>query len=545
MVVINNDKIPKYLGLSGHALVTSQTLLIGLPSFVLFGYNQSGMGGALSLPEFGKYFPMLSTLNKEGSAKSQASTLQGVFVSTFSLGALLGAAFCSFFGDHLGRKKTILLGAILVLIGEILECSAFNIGQLCTGRTILGVGIGILNVSVPTWQSECSKPKNRGKHVALDGAFISLGYLLTNWISFGFYMGNHSQATWRVPIAIGAIFNFPLIFAIIKLPESPRWLIMKGRVGEAQKVLASINEREIEDDIILQEIENIEIVNSQSTQADGNFKELFKMGEDKLLMRFLMCMALQCLQQMSGGNLISVYSTTLYEESLEMSGELSRILASCTMTFKFLCGFIAFFTVDRYGRRLLLTISGSGMALCMLFLAVTTSQPDNFSANIASVFFIFAFNFFIPIGFLGINWLYVTEISPTKYRTYISSILSANNWIWNFVVTMITPVAIQSIAYRYYIIYAVIGALIPIMVLTFFPETLGLELEAIDVIFKKSSSPWTVVKTAKKERKTLLSSDLSQTKELRSQLQPKPYSEQHSFVHCDKGEKSVETISIV
>lgn len=503
------------------------------------------MGGALSLPEFGKYFPMLCTLNKEGSAKSQASTLQGVFVSTFSLGALLGAAFCSFFGDHLGRKKTILLGAILVLIGEILECSSFNVGQLCTGRTILGVGIGILNVTVPTWQSKCSKPRNRGKHVALDGAFISLGYLLTNWISFGFYMGSHSQATWRVPIAIGAIFNFPLIFAIIKLPESPRWLIMKGRVGEAQKVLASINEREIEDDIILQEIENIEIVNSQSTQADGNFKELFKMGEDKLLMRFLMCMALQCLQQMSGGNLISVYSTTLYEESLEMSGELSRILASCTMTFKFLCGFIAFFTVDRYGRSLLLTISGSGMALCMLFLAVTTSQPDNFSANIASIFFIFAFNFFIPIGFLGINWLYVTEISPTKYRTYISSILSANNWIWNFVVTTITPVAIQSIAYRYYIIYAVIGALIPIMVLTFFPETLGLELEAIDVIFKKSSSPWTVLKTAKKERKTLLSSDLSQTKELRSQLQPKPYSEQHSFVHCGKGEKGVETISIV
>lgn len=545
MVNVYDDNIPKYLGLSGNALITSQTLLVGLPSFILFGYNQAGMGGALSLPEFGKYFPMLSTLDKEGSAKSQASTLQGVFVSTFSLGALLGAVFCSFFGDRLGRKKTILLGALLVLVGEILECSAFSVGQLCTGRTILGIGIGMLNVTVPSWQSECSKPKNRGKHVALDGAFISLGYLLTNWISFGFYMGNHSQATWRVPIAIGAIFNFPLIFAIIKLPESPRWLIMKGRINEAREILASINGTNIEDDIILQEIENIEISNCQSAKTDAKFIDLFKMGEEKLLMRFLMCMSLQCLQQMSGSNLISVYSTTLYQESLGMSGKLSRILSSCTLTFKFFCGFIAFFTVDRYGRRLLLTISGSGMALCMLFLAVTTSQPDNFSANIASVFFIFAFNFFIPIGFLGINWLYVTEISPTKYRTYISAILSANNWIWNFVVTMITPIAIQSIAYRYYIIYAVIGAVIPIMVLNFFPETLGLELEAIDLIFKKSSSPWTVVKTAKEERNTLLSHDLSQTKELRSQLLPKIYSEHKEYIKSDKEEKSVDSVSVV
>lgn len=504
------DNHTTYLGLSGEALSVAQTLLIGLPSFILFGYNQAGLGNALSLPVFGKHFPMLSKIGKEGSELSNASTLQGVVVSTFSLGALVGAILCNFFGDKVGRKKAIYFGALLTFIGQALECSAFHISQLCIGRTVIGMGIGALNITVPAWQSECSNPENRGKHVALDGAFISLGYTLTNWIGLAFYVTHkESEVSWRIPVAIGVLFNLPLISSIF-LPESPRWLITKGRLDEAKEIISAFQKVDVDHEKVLEEVEIIADSYRSSLTSSGSMRELFKMGEQKILMRFLMAMALQCLQQMSGGNLISVYSTTLYQENLGMSGTLSRILSGCTLTFKFFCGFIAFFTVDRFGRRPLIAASGTGMACCMMFLAISTSQKHNSHANIASVFFIFAFNFFIPIGFLGLNWLYVVEISPTRFRNQIAAFSSANNWIWNFVVTMITPIAIQSIDYRYYIIYAVIGFLIPFMVYFFFPETAGLTLEAIDLVFIKANSPFDVVATAKRERKFLLNGDQTQ-----------------------------------
>ncbi|KAL1845009.1 hypothetical protein VTK73DRAFT_1345 [Phialemonium thermophilum] len=155
------------------------------------------------------------------------------------------------------------------------------------------------------------------------------------------------------------------------------------------------------------------------------------MGEDRLLYRFGLCVLLQFYQQMSGGNLISVYSTVIFQQGLGLSGQLSRILSGACLTWKFLACFVSFFTIDRFGRRLALMVSGTGMACCMLGLAVSTSfPPSNFAAQVVSVLFVFLFNFFIPIGFLGANFLYATEVAPLRLRVAMSSISTANHWMW-------------------------------------------------------------------------------------------------------------------
>ncbi|KAG6368306.1 hypothetical protein INS49_002511 [Diaporthe citri] len=104
------------------------------------------------------------------------------------------------------------------------------------------------------------------------------------------------------------------------------------------------------------------------------------------------------------------------------------------------------------------------------------------------VLFVFLFNFFIPIGFLGANFLYCTEIAPLGLRVAMSSISTANHWLWNFVVTMITPVAISTIGYQYHIVFTIIGFCIPVSVYFLYPETMGLRLEDIDLIFRESPS---------------------------------------------------------
>lgn len=142
-----------FLGLRGNALATAQTLLVVLPSFVLFGYNQSNLGGLVSLPDWTDHFPEIDTKHYTGAVKSQHATLQGVVIATFTLGAMVGCLSCSYTADKFGRRMVIFAAAWLALIGMVLECSAFQLAQLVVGRTVLGAGVGMLSGTVPTWYS--------------------------------------------------------------------------------------------------------------------------------------------------------------------------------------------------------------------------------------------------------------------------------------------------------------------------------------------------------------------------------------------------------
>lgn len=124
------------------------------------------------------------------------------------LGALVGALSCIAFGDRLGRRKTIFLGAIIVIIGQLLQASSYGIIQFTLGRVILGLGIGQLSAMVPVFQAECSAAKDRGRHVVVDGICMTLGFVLVNWIDFGFRKTS-GDMQWRVPLALS--FLFPLV----------------------------------------------------------------------------------------------------------------------------------------------------------------------------------------------------------------------------------------------------------------------------------------------------------------------------------------------
>lgn len=229
-----------FLGMTGKALSIAQIALVVAPSFILFGYNQSGLGSLLTEENWSHTFPLIDTIHFKGATKSHHATLQGVIVATFVLGALVGALSCSYTGDRLGRRWIIFLGALCTLIGEAIECSAFGLAQLIVGRVIIGLGIGQLSATVPVWQSECSSAKNRGKHVVLDGMFISFGYTLESWIDFGFFTLKTGSVTWRPPIAIALLFSLIVLGSIWFFPESPRWLLRKNRGQEARDNLAAL-----------------------------------------------------------------------------------------------------------------------------------------------------------------------------------------------------------------------------------------------------------------------------------------------------------------
>lgn len=266
----------------------------------------------------------------------------------------------------------------------------------------------------------------------LSGLFIALGYVLQAWINLGFFQIKTGSLSWRLPIAVPGLVSMMLMGTVWMFPESPRWLVAQGRLSEARHNLAMMAGTSVEhEDSVTRELSAIELSLEKSTGNGTKLSEMLTMGDDKLLYRFMLCIALQFFQQMTGGNLISVYSTVIFQDGLGLDSQTSRILSGGTLTWKFLSCFVAFLTIDRYGRRPLLMASGAGMALCMMALAIATSFPQSSqSAQIASVFFVFLFNFFIPIGFLGANFLYCTEVAPTHLRVKMASISTANHWLW-------------------------------------------------------------------------------------------------------------------
>ena len=355
--------------------------------------------------------------------KSEHSTKQGAVVASFTIGALFGALSCSWVGDWLGRRKVIFIGALCTLIGEILQCTSFQLAQFVVGRFILGWGVGQLSATVPVWQSECSSSANRGKHVVLDGCFISLGYLLEAWINLGFFEQDNLPLQWRIPLAIPTVISLLPMAVVFTIPESPRWLVAKGRVEDARKSLSDFKGVDLHHHDVAAEISGIELALEETKGSAVKLSQIFTNGKDRLFYRFSLCIFLQFLQQMCGSNLISTYSTIIFQQGLGLDGEISRILSGGALTWKFLSCFVAFFTIDRFGRRKLFMFSGVGMASCMLALAVASSYPKtDKAAQIASALFVFLFNFFIPIGFLGANFLYCTEVAPTRLRVPMAGI---------------------------------------------------------------------------------------------------------------------------
>lgn len=137
-----------------------------------------------------------------------------------------------------------------------------------------------------------------------------------------------------------------------------------------------------------------------------------------------------------------------------MSLEMSRLIAACNGTEYFLASWIAVFTIEKFGRRQLMLFGAAGMSISMVILAVCASLDTN-GAKVTVVVFLFIFNTFFAIGWLGMTWLYPAEVVPLKIRAPANALATSSNWIFNFMVVMITPVAFDNIGYQTYIIFAV------------------------------------------------------------------------------------------
>lgn len=434
------------------------------------------MSGIISAEDFNNYFPQT-----KGD-----SVWQAFVTAIYEVGCLIGAIFQLNFGDKTGRRRAIMAGAVIMIIGVVIQVTAFDgshaTAQFIIGRTVTGVGNGINTSTIPTYQAECSKSTNRGLLICIEGGTIAIGTLIAYWIDYGASYGPPAL-TWRFPIAFQIVFGIFIIVGMLYLPESPRWLITKERHEEATTVLASLRGLTREDDEIKTQAGIIVDSIRASGAAGGNtpYRALLTGGKTQHFRRMLLGVSSQFFQQIGGCNAVIYYFPLLFENSVGTTHNLSLLLGGVNMIVYSIFATTSWFVIERVGRRKLFLIGSFGQcgSMILTFGCLAGDAPKG-----AAVGF-FTFIAFFGATWLPLPWLYPAEINPIKTRAKANAVSTCSNWLWNFTVVMFTPPFTAASSWGCYLFFAIINGLFIPTVYFFYPETAGRSLEEIDLIFAK------------------------------------------------------------
>ncbi|OBT52266.1 hypothetical protein VE04_08223 [Pseudogymnoascus sp. 24MN13] len=475
-----------YMGLSGRKLNIAISV-VATNGFLLFGFDQGVMSGIITDPVFNDYFP----------ATKDNSTVQGITTGIYEIGCLLGAVFILIFGEWLGRRRACITGGWVMILGVIIQVASMTgsmpFVQFMVGRTITGVGNGINTSTIPTYQAECSKSSNRGLLICIEGATIAFGTMIAYWINYGSQFSDNESVHWRWPIAFQIVFGLFLSVVMVFLPESPRWLLSRERYEEGESVLASLHGK----DTHHPEVQAQKAVILDSIRAAGkgaSFSSLFTGGKSQHTRRMLVGSSAQLFQQIGGCNAVIYYLPVLLEESLGQTRNISLVVAAVNATCYAAFSTTSWFLIERVGRRALFLWGTVGQCLAMVITFATLipsgiknqdTTPEAKQAAKGGVFGLFLFIIVFGATWLPLPWLYPAEVNPIKTRGKANAISTCTNWLFNFVVVMVTPIMVSNIGWATYLVFAIINACFLPVIFFFYPETQGRSLEEIDIIFAK------------------------------------------------------------
>ncbi|KZT59979.1 hexose transporter [Calocera cornea HHB12733] len=437
------------------------------------GFDGALVNGLQILPEWQNYFnhPTGSTLGLLGAIQN--------------IGSLGSIPVAPLWNDYFGRRKTVMLGGAMMLTGAALQAGAKNVNWFIGGRALLGFGGGFNNNADPLMVIELCFPSHRAPIAGSYNSIVNIGSIVAAATTFGtYYMAG--QWSWRLPLLIQVIPTSIQWSLIMFGPESPRWLMGKGKETEALRVLAKYHGNGDEHDpLVLYEFEEIKnaIVQERAQKRFG-WTHLF--NSKGMRRRSFTMMALAVCGQWSGNSMVSYYLNQVLN-TVGLTDKPSQLGINVGLSvWNFFCGFTAGFNADRFGRRRLFLISISGMLLmftCVTICSAQYVQAHSVVAGKLTVLFIFLFTGFYAIGWASVLLLYVTEIVPFSLRSKGHSLFAITQASMQVFNQYVNPIAFASIGWKYYIVFDCFIVCIGLFVYFFVPETKGHTLEETALMF--------------------------------------------------------------
>ncbi|VUC30246.1 unnamed protein product [Clonostachys rosea] len=453
-------------------------LLVPLLSVYSQGFDGSMMNGLQSVSNWREYFGTPS-----------GATL-GIFNAAYPLGGVIGVFFISPVADNYGRKVAIGAGAGLCCAGAAIQAGAVNLPMFVISRVVIGAASVLVGGVGAPLITEIAHPEHRSTATALFLTFYSLGAITAAWCTFGTFRIDGS-ASWRIPSALQALPSVIQLITIWFVPESPRWLVSKGRKEEALAMLTKYHgEGDAGDPVVLFEYHEITTaLEAEEEMAQhtyfGALKEFVTNPGNRRRLAVMVWAAI-C-SQMSGNAFVSYYLAPILS-SVGLTSDLNQTLVNATMQMVSWFSAMYFATFpEKFGRRVLFL--WSLVFMWLIDIAITAGsamfQKDqtNQAAGYAVVALLYLFSPAYNLGFNGNLGLYIPEILPFRLRTRGLAIFYFTQFGFMILSTFAVPVGLENIKWRLYPIFVAWVMVEFVGVYLLFPETKGPSLEDIAIIF--------------------------------------------------------------
>ncbi|KAM7200976.1 Sugar transporter domain containing protein [Rhypophila sp. PSN 637] len=464
-------------GLTGKSLIYFTSVFVSLGVF-LFGYDQGVMSGIITYNSPGSQCAFGISANsrfRDAEARTMVAILEvGAFISSLLVGRI---------GDIIGRRKTILYGSMIFLVGGALQTAAKTMTMMMVGRFIAGLGVGMLSTIVPVYQSEISPPHNRGKLACIEFSGNIVGYATSVWVDYfcGFIEGNLS---WRLPLLMQCVMGALLGLGSLIIVESPRWLLDNDHDEEGIVVIANLyGGGDIKNPRAKDEFREIKLdVLLQRQEGERSYSQMFQ----RYGKRVFIAMSAQALAQLNGINVISYYAPLVFEQA-GWKGHDAILMTGFNSITYLLATIPPWYIVDRWGRRPILLSGALAMVISLTAISYFIYADLPSTPNLV-VILVMIYNAAFGYSWGPIPWLYPPEILPLKIRSKGASLSTATNWAFNFLVGEMTPILQEVIGWKLYLIHAFFCAVSFVVVYYAYPETSGVRLEDMDALFGDSTA---------------------------------------------------------
>ena len=418
---------------------------------------------------------------------------QGWYVGCALVGSIIGVLFAGILSDKLGRKLTMVISAILFSASALGCALCTDFTQLVVYRIIGGVGIGVVSIVSPLYISEVSVAQYRGRLVSLYQLAVTVGFLGAYLVNYQLLAWSESGALLGVPLlnkifitevwrgmlgmeTLPAILFFIIIFFI---PESPRWLIVRGQERKAINILERIYNSITEATNQLKETQSV-----LTAETSSEWSLLMKPG---ILKAVIIGVCIAILGQFMGVNAVLYYGPSIFENAGLSGGDslFYQVLVGLVNT---LTTILALVIIDKVGRKKLVYYGVSGMVVSLILIGLYFLFGD--SLNVSSLFLLVFFLFYVfccAVSICAVVFVLLSEMYPTKVRGLAMSIAGFALWIGTYLIGQLTPWMLQNLTPAgTFFLFAVMCVPYMLIVWKLVPETTGKSLEEIERYWTRS-----------------------------------------------------------
>lgn len=436
---------------------------------LLFGFDTGVISGAL--PFLKQYWNLPD------------SSIE-LITTTVLIGAVAGAVSSGRLSDILGRKKMIIINAVIFTVGAVGCAYAPSSSVLIAMRVIIGFAIGITSYVVPMYIAEISPTRVRGALVTLNQLMITIG-ILVSYITDYLLSNDANAQSWRWMFLVGFMPALILLIGMLFLPETPRWLISKGRWAEGKAILQKVEDPEILDKTLAELEKDIQ----QESKQTSEWKEVFKPW---LRAPLIITVGIFFFQQFSGVNTIIYYSPIIFKMAGIVSNTGSILPAIIIGAVNVCACFLSILLLDKVGRRKLYMIGISGMIPSLALLGACFYFKEQLGASLPvfAVLSIVCYIIFIAISLAPLGWLLISEVFPLNVRGVGMSIGSLSHWGFNAIIAFTFLKLVNSVGVDMtFWVYSLICLAGLFWGYHYIPETRGRSLEEIEQHWRDGKSP--------------------------------------------------------